>query len=53
VIVDFGKRRGRLFRLALSAIVHRSGEQTVQDLVPGLESAGFSDFRTGELGMMS
>ena len=53
VIVDFGKRRGILSRLALSAIVHHSSEQTVEDLLPTLESAGFSDFRTGELGILS
>jgi ubiquinone/menaquinone biosynthesis C-methylase UbiE len=52
-IVDFGKRRGLLSHLALSAIVHHSSEHTVEDLVPVLETAGFADFRTGELGMMS
>jgi len=53
VIVDFGKRRGLLSHLALSAIVHHSSEHTVEDLVPVLEDAGFGDFRTGELGIMS
>jgi ubiquinone/menaquinone biosynthesis C-methylase UbiE len=52
VIVDFGKRRGLLSRLALSAIVHHSSD-TVEDLVPVLATAGFGDFRTGELGMLS
>jgi ubiquinone/menaquinone biosynthesis C-methylase UbiE len=53
VVVDFGKRRGLLAQLALSAIVHHSSDQTVEQLVPVLETAGFCDFRTGELGMMS
>ena len=53
VIVDFGKRRGLLSHLALSAIVHHSSEHSVEDLVPVLEDAGFGDFRTGELGIMS
>jgi ubiquinone/menaquinone biosynthesis C-methylase UbiE len=53
VIVDFGKRRGLLSHLALSAIVHHSSEHTVEELVPVLDTAGFNDFRTGELGMMS
>ena len=33
VIVDFGKRRGLLSHLALSAIVHHSSEHSVEDLV--------------------
>jgi demethylmenaquinone methyltransferase/2-methoxy-6-polyprenyl-1,4-benzoquinol methylase/phosphoethanolamine N-methyltransferase len=53
VIVDFGKRRGLLSRLALSAIVHHSSEHSVEDLLPVLEDAGFGEFRTGELGIMS
>jgi len=53
VIVDFGKRRGLLSHLALSAIVHQSSEHSVEDLVPVLEHAGFGEFRTGELGIMS
>jgi ubiquinone/menaquinone biosynthesis C-methylase UbiE len=53
VIVDFGKRRGLLSHLALSAIVHHSSEHTVEELVPVLDTAGFNNFRTGELGMMS
>jgi ubiquinone/menaquinone biosynthesis C-methylase UbiE len=53
VIVDFGKRRGLLSHLALSAIVHHSSEHSVEDLVPVLEEAGFTDFRTGKLGIMS
>jgi ubiquinone/menaquinone biosynthesis C-methylase UbiE len=53
VIVDFGKRSGLLSHLALSAIVHHSSAQSVEDLVPVLEDAGFGDFRTGELGIMS
>ena len=53
VIVDFGKRRGLLSHLALSAIVHHPSEHAVEELVPVLDIAGFSDFRTGELGMMS
>jgi ubiquinone/menaquinone biosynthesis C-methylase UbiE len=53
VIVDFGKRRGLLSHLALSAIVRHSSEHSVEDLVPVLEEAGFGEFRTGELGIMS
>lgn len=53
VIVDFGKRRSGLSRLILSAVVPHSGEHAVEDLVPVLEAAGFGDFRTGELGILS
>ena len=53
MIVDFGKRRGLLSHLALSAIVHHSSEHSVEDLVPVLEDAGFGHFHTGELGIMS
>jgi ubiquinone/menaquinone biosynthesis C-methylase UbiE len=53
VIVDFGERRGLLSHLALSAIVHHSSKHSVEDLVRVLEGAGFGDFRTGELGIMS
>jgi ubiquinone/menaquinone biosynthesis C-methylase UbiE len=53
VIVDFGKRQGLLSHLVLSAIVHHPSEHTVEELVPVLDTAGFNDFRTGELGMMS
>lgn len=53
VIVDFGKRRGLLSHLALSAIVHHSSEHSVEDLLPVLEEVGFGEFRTGQLGIMS
>ena len=53
MIVDLGKRRGLLSHLALSAIVHHSNEHAVEDLVPVLETAGFGDFHTGDLGIMS
>jgi len=53
VIVDFGKRQGLLSHLALSAIVHHPSGHTVEELVPVLDTAGFNDLRTGELGMMS
>ena len=50
VIVDFGKRRGLLSHLALSAVVRHSSEHAVEDLVPVLATAGFGDFPTGDLG---
>jgi len=53
VIVDFGKRRGLLSHLALSAVVHHSSEHSVEDLLPVLEEVGFGEFRTGQLGIMS
>jgi ubiquinone/menaquinone biosynthesis C-methylase UbiE len=53
VIVDFGKRRGFLSHLALSAFVHHTREHSVEELLPLLETAGFDEFRTGELGMLT
>jgi len=53
VVVDFGKRRGFLSRLALSAFVHHSGEHEVEELLPLLRATGFGELRTGELGSMT
>jgi ubiquinone/menaquinone biosynthesis C-methylase UbiE len=53
VIVDFGKRRGLLSHLTLSAFVHHWQEHPIEELVPLLESSGYSDVRTGELGLFT
>ncbi len=53
VIVDFGKRRGLLSHLTLSAFVHHSGEHAVEELLPLLATADFAEIRTGQLGILT